>query len=699
MLAKLHRYLAALVALPLLLVIFSGLLLAITPLLTPDAETKPTPAQFQHTLKTLERQQGPIRFAFALPEHQLVMVAFEGQKGRQFLDLYSGEPTELPWQFQLNRFAIGLHIKLLVDANWLVELSTWVMLFLSLSGLFLARPKSPKGAMGWHTALGWVGAPLMLLITITGLLMLHPMGGERPKQEPHPSPMSLDQAFAKLDDAEVAAMRMVRRSPQGITLFWENEQGTRWQWQPDQQESAVTQPTRWTRILHDGSFGGRPAAFIYALLCISVLVLWGTGFYNWLRRARLSRPSKAPEGACHLVAYASQTGSAAELAKDTGSLLQSRGDKVHLCSLAQLKAEDLTQYLSVRLLVSTCGDGEMPVQGQGFLESLKRVSLKGVNYQLLGLGDRRYAKFCQAAQDLDGALRRSGASLVGGLALADGDPAQVWQSWIGATGNEQPKSMANTVPLKLEERTRLDDGQGQTRETWRLRFSSSAPLDYRCGDLLKLRPAQGGTERAYSIASASGGNNLEICVTLHQWQLDGETHTGRMSGQLCHKAVVGDLLQGRIAANPEFRLPEDSAPIIMVAAGCGIAPFMGFIRQRPQQKNWLLFGNRHQQGDFLYGDELLRHQQSTALDHLDLAFSRDQSQKIYAQDRLAQNPQRVCAWLELGAHLYVCGHPALGEGVRQALLSIFISQGAGPEQAQARLNGLIEQGRYREDLF
>ncbi|WP_028108354.1 PepSY domain-containing protein [Ferrimonas futtsuensis] len=699
MLAKLHRYLAALVALPLLLVIFSGLLLALTPLLTPDAETRPTPAQFQQTLETLEQQQGPIRFAFALPEHQLVMVAFESQKGRQFLDLYSGEPAELPWQFQLSRFAKGLHVNLLVDANWLVELSTWVMLFLSLSGLFLARPKSPKGAMGWHTALGWYGAPLMLVVTVTGLLMLHPMGGEQPKQAPHPSPMSLDRAFAKLDEVDVAAMRMVRRPPQGVTLYWENDQGTRWQWQPDQQQSAVTQPTRWTRILHDGSFGGRPAAFIYALLCISALVLWGTGFYNWVRRARLSRPTKAPEGACHLVAYASQTGSAAELAKDTGSLMESRGDKVHLCSLAQLKAEDLSQYLSVRLLISTCGDGEMPIQGQDFLESLKRVSLKGVSYQLLGLGDSRYAKFCQAAHDLDGALRRSGASLVGGLALADGDPTQVWQRWAGATDSEQPQSMANTVSLRLEDKMRLDDGQGHTRETWRLRFSCAEPLSYRCGDLLKLRPAQGGTERAYSIASAPDGNGLEICVTLHQWQLDDAPRIGLMSGQLCHESQVGDLLEGRIAAHPGFRLPEDCSPIIMVAAGCGIAPFMGFIRQRPQLRNWLLFGNRHRQGDFLYGDQLLQHQQSRALDHLDLAFSRDQQQKVYAQDRLEQNPKRVGAWLELGAHVYVCGHQSLGEGVRQALLSVFISQGSGPEQAQEQLDQLIKQGRYHEDLF
>ncbi|WP_028113480.1 PepSY domain-containing protein [Ferrimonas kyonanensis] len=699
MLAKLHRYLAALLALPLLLVILSGLLLALVPLLTPPATYPVTPQQMQNTVERLQ-QDGPLRFAVALPDHNLVMVSYQGQKSRQFRDLTTGEPTQRPWQFQLLGFAKGLHKHLLIDAGWLVEASTWAMLALTLSGLFLSRPKWSNSAMGWHNSLGWYSAPLMLVVVITGLLMLyqgHGPKGESPQV--NPDKLSLAEAFARLETQPIDSMRMVRDAADGYTLAWQDPQGTRWQWHPDSESQPSQQPTRWVRVLHDGSFGGRPASLLYALLSLAALTMLISGFYNWLRRWRMARPGPTAHGPNHLVAFASQTGTTAELARHTAEAMTARGLNVQLASLANLRPVDLKGRQSVRLMVATSGDGDMPVQGQAFLKALSGVNLSEVAYSLLGLGDSRYPQFCQAAKSINQSLQQCGAHLVQPMQLADGDPSESWGKWMGES-HSAPMPTAQTHPLTLIRKQRLDKQLGDTRETWLLQFSVPPSVSYQCGDLLKLRPPGCSQERAYSIASAPEQGPLSLCVTLHQWQQDSETHYGTMSYELCRQLDVGQQIQGRISDNPGFHLPREDTPVIMVATGCGIAPFLGFLQQRPQGDNWLLFGNRHQNGDFLCQEQIEQSLTRGELDRLDLAFSRDQGNKVYIQDRLLSEGETLLHWLEeKHAVIYVCGHLALSGGVDATLIQLYQGQGLSQRQAQTKLSQLKAQGRYRQDVF
>jgi sulfite reductase (NADPH) flavoprotein alpha-component len=159
-------------------------------------------------------------------------------------------------------------------------------------------------------------------------------------------------------------------------------------------------------------------------------------------------------------------------------------------------------------------------------------------------------------------------------------------------------------------------------------------------------------------------------------------------------------------ANNNFRLPEDgNVPLIMVGPGTGIAPFRAFLQHRKAHghagDNWLFFGDQRKETDFLYRDDLEGMQKQGILTRLDLAFSRDQSHKIYVQDRMRENADELFAWLERGAYFYICGDAnRMAKDVETALLdSIAKGKNATPDVAQAYLDEMKKQKRYQLDVY
>ena len=157
--------------------------------------------------------------------------------------------------------------------------------------------------------------------------------------------------------------------------------------------------------------------------------------------------------------------------------------------------------------------------------------------------------------------------------------------------------------------------------------------------------------------------------------------------------------------NERFRLPKDSGrDILMIGPGTGVAPFRGFLQERTETaatgRNWLLFGARHAESQFLYQLEWQQALKSGRLHKLDLAFSRDQAERVYVQQRLRENAAEVYAWLQGGAHVYVCGAITMGKDVHQALLAIVQSQGGlSDEDAAEYLSTLQQSGRYARDVY
>ncbi|MGH8164712.1 MAG: assimilatory sulfite reductase (NADPH) flavoprotein subunit, partial [Rhodanobacteraceae bacterium] len=158
--------------------------------------------------------------------------------------------------------------------------------------------------------------------------------------------------------------------------------------------------------------------------------------------------------------------------------------------------------------------------------------------------------------------------------------------------------------------------------------------------------------------------------------------------------------------NERFRLPQNgSRDIVMIGPGVGVAPFRGFVQERlangASGRNWLLFGNPHFHSDFLYQTEWQQALKDGTLYRLDLAFSRDQSKKIYMQQRLREHGKELYAWLQDGAHLYVCGDAQrMARDVHAALLEIIAEHGGHSRVlAAGELDALMRQGRYVRDVY
>lgn len=214
--------------------------------------------------------------------------------------------------------------------------------------------------------------------------------------------------------------------------------------------------------------------------------------------------------------------------------------------------------------------------------------------------------------------------------------------------------------------------------------------------------------RLYSIASAQAevGDEVHLTVGLLSFEHHGQTYQGAASGFLCQRLEEGDTLRVFVQPNPHFRLPDDGdTPVIMIGAGTGIAPFRAFLQQREARedrgRNWLFFGNQRFIDDFLYQAEWLQYRKNGLLTRGDFAWSRQGAHKTYVQHRLREAGADVWAWLQDGAHLYVCGDATrMARDVEQALIDIIAGHGhLTADDAADYLAQLREDRRYQRDVY
>ncbi|AMG57264.1 sulfite reductase subunit alpha [Pantoea vagans] len=220
-----------------------------------------------------------------------------------------------------------------------------------------------------------------------------------------------------------------------------------------------------------------------------------------------------------------------------------------------------------------------------------------------------------------------------------------------------------------------------------------------------LRPLQ---HRAYSISSSSKAhpNQVHLTVASVRYHSGGRNRGGVCSTYLAERVRRGEKPAIFISPNKAFRVPaNNSAPLIMVGPGTGIAPFRAFLQERQatgaQGKNWLFFGDQHQEHDFIYQDELLAWRDNGLLTRLDLAFSRDQEKKIYVQSRMLEQGAELYAWLQEGAYFYVCGDASrMAKDVDNALYEVVRQFGGlSTERAADYVDQLKKEKRYLRDVY
>ncbi|MBK1882982.1 assimilatory sulfite reductase (NADPH) flavoprotein subunit [Luteolibacter pohnpeiensis] len=214
--------------------------------------------------------------------------------------------------------------------------------------------------------------------------------------------------------------------------------------------------------------------------------------------------------------------------------------------------------------------------------------------------------------------------------------------------------------------------------------------------------------RLYSIASSPLAHPDEVHLTVAAVRYDthGRSRKGVCSTYLADLAKTGESVSLFVQPNKNFRLPADTTtPVIMVGPGTGVAPFRSFVEHRAamgaEGKTWLFFGDQHYLYDFLYQLEWQDYLKSGALSRLDLAFSRDQPEKIYVQDRMIEQAAEIYQWLEQGAHFYVCGDAQrMAHDVHEALISVVEFQGGvSREEAEAYVENLKKTKRYQRDVY
>ena len=214
--------------------------------------------------------------------------------------------------------------------------------------------------------------------------------------------------------------------------------------------------------------------------------------------------------------------------------------------------------------------------------------------------------------------------------------------------------------------------------------------------------------RLYSIASSSRVHPQEIHLTVAvvRYQTNGRARAGVCSTFLADRALVGSTPTPVFVSNSHFGPPEDGAKdCIMIGPGTGIAPFRAFLQDRVATgatgRNWLFFGDQKRATDFLYEDEWQNYLAKGQLARLDTAFSRDQSAKIYVQDRMRENAADLWQWLQGGASFFVCGDAKrMAKDVDLALHEIIAAQGnLTPAAAADYVKQLKKDKRYQRDVY
>ena len=213
--------------------------------------------------------------------------------------------------------------------------------------------------------------------------------------------------------------------------------------------------------------------------------------------------------------------------------------------------------------------------------------------------------------------------------------------------------------------------------------------------------------RLYSISSSQErvGEEVHITVAEVKYERNNRLRKGACSAHLAENIDIDDEIPVYIEKNPLFKLPANGSKIIMVGAGTGIAPYRAFMQDRETKgikgKSWLIFGDRYQDSDYLYEREWKKLTMTQFLDKVDVAFSRDQKQKIYVQHKLQENKEELYKWIQDGAYFYLCGDMnKMAKGVNQSLVEIFQTEGKmSEEEARKYIKQLKREKRFQTDVY
>lgn len=407
-----------------------------------------------------------------------------------------------------------------------------------------------------------------------------------------------------------------------------------------------------------------------------------------------------------LLTYASQTGVAGELAASLEAALTKVGMRVSRRRLADLTPDQLAREGMLLCVISTSGEGEPPDDTVRFRKRYmgRAAALSETTYALMALGDSEYPRFCGFGLEFDAWLRRSGAKPMFKTTTVDRGDSESIDQWVRRLERVLGTSIeleqgTSFSPWSLVERTLLNPGSVGGK----LLQISLEPKDpsvswvpgdiariYAGGDWSSYVRGVKAPARDYSIASLPEDGRVILLVRV---MCDKNGAPGVGSGWLS-SAPIGATIALRIRSNPSFHSAPGDGPAIFVGNGTGYAGIRAHLKHRVRwglYPTWLLFGERNRASDFICRDDVEGIHGAKLVTDCDLAFSRDQSERVYVQDVMRRKSTTIREWVASGSAIYVCGsRRGMAPGVHRALEEIL------GEQDLARLTA---EGRYRRDVY
>lgn len=455
--------------------------------------------------------------------------------------------------------------------------------------------------------------------------------------------------------------------------------------------------------LHTGQ-GHWWLAALLGMASLAVPALAVTGVTIWAVRRR-SRPridgDVGWKKADTVVLVGSESNTTWGFAATLQAALRRNGHAVHLAPMNGLRTH-YPKARSILVLTATYGNGTAPASAGQFLDRFAGFKSEHARFAVLGFGDRKFRNYCAYAERVEAVIREAGHTQLLPLATIDRQSAQAFAQWghrLGAVLGEplvlthQPVQPQTRTFTLLERHVFGEDVQAPTAV---LRFGlpparrwsgwikkSLGQDDFVAGDLVGVAPPSDPIPRYYSIASAAHSGALEICVRKQQ---------GGVCSDYLYNLRPGDSIEGFVRPNPDFHPDRSHRPLVLIGAGAGIAPLVGFMRAQGHRRAvHLYFGARDPDADFLYRNELETALDKGLLARLHAAFSRVFGGR-YVQHELAEHAEEIRALAQQGARFMVCGSIAMGEGVKQALNEALAPLDLTVERLQAT-------GRYGEDVY
>lgn len=710
MLRRMHSLSGLVAALFLLVLATSGAILSLNPALQRSAATVPARGVVsvaEVAEKALLAYPGTEQIERLPSGAVLVYFAQDGNSGAVLINPLTGEREADYAPSSFFSWMTDLHRAFLWDdkGRALAGIGSLLMVFICISGLFLLASR----AGGWaqlfapirssatgsisprlHAELARAAALGLLISGLSGIWMsairfeLLPEAQELEADFPQtvagslPTPIGSLQALQQVDLLDLHQLIFPFKDDPLDVYSLRTHQGSgyidqatgQWLTYADYGSSATLQT--FIMELHTGEaywwFG-----LILGLAALTVPVLATTGTFIWWQRRR-AMPQLKGNSLRHLadtiVLVGSETNTTWGFAISLSKGMQTAGCQVHVAPMNQL-TNSYPNAQRLLILTSTYGDGDAPASANQFLHKLERMpSSMILPWTVLGFGDRQFCSFCAFADAVSKALQQRNWPQLLPTDYVDRQSGPSFERWGEKLGK------AINIPLELDysppPRTtqslmlseRKDYGLAVNAHTCVLQFKStngkSLPT-FAAGDLVGILPPDCNAPRFYSLASTNKDGVLEICVRRQE--------QGLCSNYL-YNMRVGECADIFIQKNAQFKPSKGKNPIILIGAGTGIGPLMGFIRanktHRPMHLYW---GGRLAESDFLYQDELKSCLTDKRLSQLHVAFSRC-PEPIYVQDKLLEKAVQIRELVADNAQIMLCGGRRMASDVHITMNTI-----------------------------